>query len=378
MMPPSNLDFDEGELLSYKSEYSERCMRMALKKNTVPLLKQSEAEFLVVDFFDFCQPLAGFENTSFSTYDYCFYNTRAYKQNMDNFRMVDFLNIPEFLWYGYVDLYFNEMKNKFGDNIILIRLSCSKCYMTIDHRIEQINERLLHFGNAKYNAMIRKLENYIIEKYKLYVVDISQYFIPDEAYNPDTTPVHFEAAYNLVLSNILKEIIQNKPDKRYYDEIPRKIVSELMLRSVSENDFKTIYAERKLPFAENRITDMIFNMCSLDEIIRHRDWIASIYNIDERDILSDQAIWKDAEKDIFIKSVQKEYEEFYSYYYLPQEDRYQLFLDSFEAGDVSKWIKIIKLMSSFDIGYKDAVYYVMQYYTAINDNEGMIKVRCEL
>ena len=168
--------------------------------------------------------------------------------------------------------------------------------------------------------------------------------------------------------------MQGHPDKHYYNDIPVKIVQELVLRPVSENDFITIYTERSLPFVGNRIIDIILNMCSLDEIARHREWIASIYKLDERDILSDKTLWKDSEKDNFIKSFRNEFEEFYSYYCLSQEDRYQLFLDSFEADDVSKWIKLIQIMNVFDIGYKDTIYYVMQYYTAINDYDSIIKL----
>lgn len=122
MMPPVNISFQHGELQVYSSEYSERCMRLALNKQTVPLLLESDSEYLIIDFFDFCQPVAAFWDTTFSTYDYTFYRTSAYQEHQELFKTVDFLNIPICLWYGYVDAYFRAVHKKFHGNIIPIKL----------------------------------------------------------------------------------------------------------------------------------------------------------------------------------------------------------------------------------------------------------------
>ena len=131
------------------SEYSERCMKFSLNKETLPLLLQSTSDYLVIDFFDLCQPVAAFSNTTFSTYDYTFYNTSTFRKNRTEFSEVDFLSIPIFLWYGYVDAYFQQVTKKHAGNIILNRLNCSGVYMTKSYQIKSIPERLLYFGNAK-------------------------------------------------------------------------------------------------------------------------------------------------------------------------------------------------------------------------------------
>jgi len=79
MMPPVDLEFNHGDLRNFTSEYSERCMRLALNKETVPRLLGSDSEFLVVDFYDLCQPVAAYKNSTFSTYDYTFYNAPSFQ-----------------------------------------------------------------------------------------------------------------------------------------------------------------------------------------------------------------------------------------------------------------------------------------------------------
>ena len=238
MMPPSSLTFQKDELIQYQSEYSERCMTFALNKKTLDVLLESEAEYLVLDFFDFCQPVAGYQDTTFSTYDYTFYNTSAYKENREDFVLVDFLQLPHSLWYGYVDMYFKRITEKFGKKIILNRLNCSSIYLTNEKTIQAIPERLLAFGNAGYNKELAFLEEYIMKKYPdIYITDVSKYFIPDYSYNPDTTPVHYEENYNILLSSVLEDIVTTGTETKYHDTIPAQMVAKILNRPVSDDDF---------------------------------------------------------------------------------------------------------------------------------------------
>lgn len=152
MMPSANISFSHGELVKHNSEYAERCMRLALNKQTVPLLLESGSEYLVIDFFDFCQPVAAYFDTTFSTCDYTFYNTAAYRDQRKQFHTVDFLNIPVFLWYGYVDRYFQLMAEKFNGKLILNRLDCSGIYLNRQNKINDVPKNLRFFGDPKVQS----------------------------------------------------------------------------------------------------------------------------------------------------------------------------------------------------------------------------------
>ncbi|WP_432750001.1 DUF6270 domain-containing protein [Paenibacillus amylolyticus] len=232
----------------FDSEYSHRCLRNGIEKNTVPMLLNSIAEFLVIDFFDLCQPVAVYRNTTFPTYDYSFYNTAAYKNEPDQFQSINFLEIPTCLWYGYIDIYWKKMIGKFGDNIVLVRVSCFNNYITSNKEINPTPPNLLAFGNEIYNSALFELENYIIEKYNPYVLDVSKYFIADEDYESDVTPVHFEENYNISSWSLMKDIILNKPKQRYYDNLRPKIFAQLLERPVADRDFEFLWKERGVCF----------------------------------------------------------------------------------------------------------------------------------
>ncbi|MFB5763841.1 DUF6270 domain-containing protein [Paenibacillus medicaginis] len=243
MMPPASISTNREELIRYNSEYSHRCLRYAIEKKTVPLLKSSIADFLVIDFFDLCQPVAVYKNTTFSTYDYVFYNTAAYKSEPEKYKTVNFLELPIWSWYGYIDLYWQQMIEKFGENVILVRLQCCNKYISKDGTVRKTLPNLLNFGNPIYNKQLYDLEEYVINKYDPYIIDISKYFVADENYNPDVTPVHFEENYGVTSWILMEDIILNKPKQKYYDNITPEVVADLLERPVDDENFKIIWDE---------------------------------------------------------------------------------------------------------------------------------------
>lgn len=393
MMPPANIPFSHGDLQQYSSEHSERCMRRALDKSTLPLLLQSEADYIVIDFFDLCQPVAAYNDTTFSTYDYTFYNSPFYKANAQKFSVVDFFNLPVFLWYGYVDTYFQKISEKFHDRIILNRLNCSTVFMSKNHRIYDIPERLCSFGNAKYNTALYDLENYIIDKYQPYVIDISKYFIPDEADNPDTTPVHYENLYTVTQSSIMKRILTDTENRtRYFDALPPLTTAALLERPVSDKDFLRIYKERELPFSCDSLLDYVFQMWEAEEIAKNRVWIARLYrkydsalkNIPSdstllQPLLSDHDLWSDMSNSSssLRQSVFQYLHDTDLLLHMPVADLYRRFLSAFESGQLSKWILELNALSILAPDYQDVPRYLSQFYEAAGDDYSIRKLALE-
>jgi hypothetical protein len=170
MMPPVELEIPREEL-RYRSDYAYRCVEYALNKETVPRLLDSTADFLAVDFFDMCQHVAAIGHTTCQTYDYTLLNAPSFRNRMGGGGLL-FLEIPTYLWYGYVDLYWMNITEKYQNNIILSRLNCCGEYLTKESAVAPLPERTLFFGNEKYNKALAELEQYIIDKYKPYVIDI--------------------------------------------------------------------------------------------------------------------------------------------------------------------------------------------------------------
>lgn len=387
MMPPAELEFSHGELLQYSSEYSERCMRFALNKQTVPTLLDSNAEYLVVDLFDFCQPVASYRDTTFSTYDYTFYNTAAYQAQKAQFAMIDFIDVPPCLWYCHVDRYFQLMMEKFKGKVILNRLSCSNIYLTGKNTIKDIPENLRFFGDSKYNHMLYDLENYIIDNHCPFVVDISKYFIPDEHYNADTTAVHYEEAYEILQSRIIMEIIEGN-GRRYFDTLPLPYVSDLLERPVSDQEFLDIYSQRALPFETNTVLDYFFQVQEMDEVVKNRRFIASIYrqfyqagagriSCQEtvEHVLNESVLWVSSAA---LKAPLVE--NFFQYLYkvnrflkLGIPALYASFLSDLNGGNVPEWMFKLNLLSIVAPRYEDIPVYLSQFYQAVGDDFSLRK-----
>lgn len=388
MMPPAEISFQHGELVKHNSEYAERCMRLALNKQTVPLLLESTSEYLVIDFFDLCQPVAAYFDTTFSTYDYTFYNIAAYREQKELFHVLDFIDIPVCLWYGYVDHYFQLMTKKFGDKIILNRLNCSGIYLNLQNQINEIPGHLLSFGSPKYNQLLHDLENYVIDRYHPFVIDVSKYFIPDAHYNPDTTPVHYEGAFETAQSSIILKIIEAEGN-RYFDALPPSVVSGLLERPVSYADFLKIYSQRALPFETDTVLDYFFQMQEIDDVTKNRRFIASVYRkyaeanakpgscreIVER-ILNDTSLWRkkaDA-KSPFIRDTFHYLQNVHSSLKHEVSELYRMFLLDFREENVSEWMFKLNMLSVIAPGYEDVPLYLTQFYQTVGDDDSLRKL----
>ena len=279
MMPPVELQIPRTEL-HYRSDYAYRCVEYALNKETVPRLLDSEAMFLAVDFFDMCQHVAMVGHTTCQTYDYTILNAPTFKTCWTG-KQIHFFEIPTCLWYSYIDLYWMNMAAKYQNNIILSRLSCCGQYLTKNRTVAPLPERVLFFGNEKYNAALAELEQYVIDKYNPYVIDVSKYFISDINYEPDATPVHFEENYVKSAWDIMHHIILNRPDQRYFDCLPSSVTVDLLVRNIPDSDFTKIWQKRKKPFSSFAFLDDVFLWLNDSEVIGNRHWIASLYQFFE-------------------------------------------------------------------------------------------------
>jgi len=391
MMPPADISTKKEELSKYDSEYSHRCVRQAIEKQAVPLLTESESEFLVIDFFDFCQPVACYKGTTFSTYDYCFYHTSAFRNEREAYSSVNFFDVPSYLWYGYIDLYFQKMTQKFGkQRIILNKLNCCNGYIDKSGNLKPTPENLLNFGNAKFNKHLDDLENYVIQKYNPYVIDITKYFIPDETDNPDVTPIHYEGSYHEAAWFLINNILMNKPTQRLYDNLPPKVVASLLCRNVNKDDFIDIYNTRSKPYVCHDLLDDIFINSTSHDVMGNRYWLGELYeefhqrissvsDYHDKNALVNYVIAVESFKTCneYQKQTIKLLQEKKNYLLLSHNELINQFNHAIDTSDL-KWITILKCLG---ILYPEDTYIMnmlLNYYTAMDDSVNIAKLKQRL
>ncbi|MBQ7667774.1 MAG: hypothetical protein IJS47_00395 [Clostridia bacterium] len=196
-----------------------KSLKQCLTKDTVKMLLESDAEYLVMDLFDMQNDFAIYGKTMFSTCAHEFFNTALCKKYANGIELANFMGLPKWAWYGYVDLFFEKIMQKYDSNhIILNRFRSSTYYLTKNGDIALIpNDYKKPFhSNDKYNKTLTELEQHIIDKYNPYVVDLSKYFMVDENFWDNFNGAHFEKAFYEETFNQVKRIIKGETKEKYF------------------------------------------------------------------------------------------------------------------------------------------------------------------
>lgn len=223
MMPPpfsrEEVDAIEAQELWDKSRIY--TVKQCLNKDTITLLMESDAEFLVMDLYDMQTDFAAYQATCFSTCAYEIFNTGLLKKYAKDVSAGNFCNLHPALWYGYVDLFFQRIMEKYdADHIILNRFRCNSYYLGKDGVIRQIPEEYKNpfQPNAKYNKALGDLEDYIIRRYNPYVIDLSKYFMGDANVWNNIQGAHFENEFYRETFDQIKRIVKGESKNKYYSE----------------------------------------------------------------------------------------------------------------------------------------------------------------
>lgn len=195
-------------------------VHQSLGKETVPLLLNSKADYLVMDLFDFQNYFAILGKTCFDTNAYEFMNTGLFRQYQKDIEISCFDMLPEWLWYPYVDLFFEKIMTKYDSNhIILNRFRANTWYLGKDGKINKIPDEFKnpYQANDKFNGLVHRLEDYIIGKINPYVIDISKYYMGNQNDWNNLQGAHFETAFYHHTLDIVRKIIKEGPEKRVYD-----------------------------------------------------------------------------------------------------------------------------------------------------------------
>ena len=279
-----------------KSDQNLRNMKLTLNKKTMGLLLNSDAEYLFIDLYDFHTPMIGYNNTFFSTFKHEFFNLHIYNKNPDSFKaMFYFLDLPEWFWYAYIDLFFKEVTKKYTNNkMVLIRFCACNLYLSKKNEVLPIPENYKRpwMSNAKYNDKLRLLEEYIIKKYNPQVIDISKYFIGDENLYSDLQGSHFDINYYKDSFLHVKRILFDASLKNGYigDFISCHSVKGILQKDVSKTDFVKMFSDIENPFNTGSVLDSYCKRLSVDAITENRFFLGEIYGV----LHNNNVSWNDA------------------------------------------------------------------------------------
>lgn len=196
-------------------------VKQSLNKDTLRLIMESDAEYLIMDLFDFQTNFAILGTTAFDTNAYEFMNTVLFQKYQNQIQVSNFMELPEWLYYPYVDLFFKEIMHKFdSEHIILNRFRANTYYLGKDGRIKAIPDGFKNpfQANDKYNAPLRRLEDYIIQRYHPYVIDLSRFYMGDENVWGNIQGAHFENEFYHETFETINYIIKAKPKQRVWDK----------------------------------------------------------------------------------------------------------------------------------------------------------------
>ncbi len=198
-----------------------KSLQQCLNKKTVQMLFESDAEYLVMDLYDFHTDMMVYNGTMFSTCAHEFLNTHLYKENASKMGIANFMELPSRMWYSNVDKFFQMIMEKYdSDHIILNRFHSNRYYLGKDGLIKEIPDMYKKPWHSKweYNHKIRQLEDYIIEKYNPYVIDLSKYYICDENKWDNLNGAHFEQEFYEQTYSIITDIVNGRADRRVYSK----------------------------------------------------------------------------------------------------------------------------------------------------------------
>lgn len=197
-------------------------LRQLLLKQTIPLLMNGKSEYLIMDFYDFHNNFLSYKDTAFGTGANEFMNTKLCRKYVNELTAYTFFELPTWVYYPLVDLFFEKIMQKFdSDHIILNCFRANTFYLDKDGKVKLIPEEFKQPFQChdKMNSKCRRLEEYVIQKYNPYVIDISRYFIGDANLWSNLNASHFEKEFYRETYDQIVRIIDGEATERYFDTV---------------------------------------------------------------------------------------------------------------------------------------------------------------
>ena len=223
LMTPPSFSHEEIDMIKGEELYDAnnlRGLRQCLYKDTINMLLESDAQWLVMDLYDMQIDFCMLGKGMFSPYNYEFFNTSLYERYKDQVICSNFMRLTDAVYYGYIDAFFDKIMHKYdSDHIIFNCFRANQYYFAKDGTVQFIPENCRNgmTANFEYNKKLYEVEDYIIQKYNPYVIDLSKYFMGDERiWGDDLNGAHFEEKFYRETFKQIKRIIEGKTKEKYF------------------------------------------------------------------------------------------------------------------------------------------------------------------
>lgn len=214
--------FSATEIASVRKEElfnpsSIHALKQCMDKTTVKILLESDADYLIIDLYDFQNYFVIRGQNIFSSCAAEFMNTKVFKDNPDEYRLANFFQLPSALWLPYIEAFFGIIMKKYDANhIILNRFRSASYYLGKNGTVNILPDsfKAWYQCSDKYNTELRQLEEYIIDLIQPYVIDLSRYFFCDENFWGAPHGAHAEREFYRETYRHIVKISQGKAEKR--------------------------------------------------------------------------------------------------------------------------------------------------------------------
>lgn len=227
--PPIDIEFPDGAEAFCGSYWRRRTMHDAFARNGFDTLADSEAEWIMVDFYDLICNMVEFNGNLFEVDDFI-RRTDFYKDIKSECKECYLFEKRDMKYcFETITRFANDIHDMYGDNIILLKTDPKDSYITVDSRLKE-------FENEGMFDIKRKFISLCEERFSsvtgCYVIDISKHF-----YSSDKFPLggahiaHYEDEFYRQTAEYINAILKGS-EKKMYDTVDENY---LLLRNLKLN-----------------------------------------------------------------------------------------------------------------------------------------------
>lgn len=216
------VEYDE-KLFSDDMKWEDKMIKIQLDSSVEEFFSDSTADWIIFDFY-----------TLLGNRQFYYKGKEIYGHQCDSFEKIS-KNCEKKLHYKLndyenvckkLDTLGNFLKNKYGDNVIVIANSFSEYYLDYDRNISLFQNNPL-FDNYKENkAFYDKCVNYFVNKFNFYYIDIVDDYIADENTILNLSPTHYEDSLYKDIVSIIKQIVYKKTDVKIFKNKEKQFPTE--------------------------------------------------------------------------------------------------------------------------------------------------------
>lgn len=214
--PPVDIEFPNGADEFCGNYWRRRTMRGSFARNGFETLEDSEARWIMIDLYDLVCTMAEYKGELFETDDFI-RRTDFYKKIEDDCRECFLFEKREMRFcFETVTRFANEIKERYGDRIILLKTDLKDSYITLENRLVPLEKDDMLEFKKKFLTLC---EERFASVTNCYIIDIARYF-----YSSDKFPlggantVHYEEEFFIQAANCISRILDGS-ERRLFSAV---------------------------------------------------------------------------------------------------------------------------------------------------------------